>query len=259
MENTGYIESYFTNELAPEQAREFEKRIEMDPGFAEEVAFYLSTLNIARDVSQTEKKERFKKLYWQNEIENEGQPKAVPFIPTLGHVSGKTPVRKLIYYFVAAAAVAGIFFGIYYYTNNVSPQQLAIQYEKEKLQTLEVTMSSKRDSMQSALSSYNNGNTAEALAQFEQIIRSDTSNFTAKENAGLAALRLNEYDKALMWFKELETYSGNYSNPALFYQALTLMTRNQSGDVAKAKQLLEQVVTRNLERKETAEDWLKKW
>ena len=42
MDNLDYIESYFTNVLAPDQAREFEKRIESDPVFAEEVAFYLS-------------------------------------------------------------------------------------------------------------------------------------------------------------------------------------------------------------------------
>ena len=42
MDNTDYIESYFTNGLVPDQAREFEKRIVSDPGFAEEVAFYLS-------------------------------------------------------------------------------------------------------------------------------------------------------------------------------------------------------------------------
>jgi hypothetical protein len=36
------------------------------------------------------------------------------------------------------------------------------------------------------------------------------------------------------------------------------MDRNQPGDVAKAKQLLQQIVQNDLEGKETAQDWLKR-
>ena len=87
---------------------------------------------------------------------------------------------------------------------------------------------------------------------------SDSSVFTAKKYAGITALRLKEYDKALSWFEQMETYKGLYSNPAQILQAVTLMERNQPGDAAKAKQLLQKIVTDDLEGKEFAQEWLKK-
>ena len=258
MDNTDYIESYFTNELVPDQAREFERRIESDPAFAEEVAFYLSALKVSREVSQSEKKAQFKKLYQNNSAEDITPVRNISITRPLGNASIFAPISKLVYYIAAAAVVTGIIFGTYIFMKPVSTQQLASQYEKEHLQTLGVTMSSQTNSLQTGLRLYNDGKAQEALLQFESIIRSDTFNFTAKEYAGLSALRLKEYDKALNWFKALETRT-LYSNPALFYQALTFMDRNQSGDAAKAKQLLQQIVQNDGEGKETAQEWLRKW
>jgi tetratricopeptide (TPR) repeat protein len=249
MDNTDYIESYFTNELVPDQAREFEKRIESDPGFAEEVAFYLSALTVSREVGQTEKKEHFKKLYQENSTAYQ--------IP-VRNISTKYPFRKLAYYITAAAAIVGIVFGTYIFTGFASPQQLASQYEKDHLQTLDVTMGGQMDSIQTGRNIYNSGKPAEALLYFEKIIHSDSSNSTAKKYAGLSALKLKEYDKALAWFKELETYSQDFANPGLLYEALTLMDRDQPGDKAKAKLLLHQIINNDLEGKETAQKWLKK-
>jgi len=112
--------------------------------------------------------------------------------------------------------------------------------------------------MQTGLRYYNEGKLSEALNQFQSMVRSDTSNYRAKEYAGLTALRLQNYDLALRWFDELKTYTTNYSNPALFYTALTLMKRNQPGDALRAKQILQEIVDKDLDGKETAQEWLKK-
>jgi tetratricopeptide (TPR) repeat protein len=248
MDNTEYIESYFTNELVPDQAREFEKRIESDPVFAEEVAFYLSAFKISRELAQTERKEHFKKLYKDNYREDQIPAKII---------SVKNPFRRFIYYAASAAVIAGLIFGVYRITNTATPLQLATQYEKENLQTLGVTMSSHADSIQTGIRLYNDGKYTEALLHFETIIRSDTSNSDAIKYAGYSALMLKKYDDALNLFKELEAYK-MYSNPALFLQALTLLDRNQPGDATNAKQLLEQTVQNDLDGKETAQDWLKK-
>jgi tetratricopeptide (TPR) repeat protein len=250
MDNLDYIENYFTNEPDADRTREFEKKIESDPSFAEEVAFFLSVLKLSREESESGSKRVFREIYQKNKLVT-----AAP----VRNIANRRPARKLIYYIAAAAAVAGIVFGTYILTTGVSPRQLADKYISGHLQTLGVTMSGHGDSLQTGLQMYNEGKPAEALVQFERIIQSDTSNFTAKEKAGLAALRIKDYDKALLWFKELETYSGNYSNPALFYQALTLMERNQSGDDTKAKRLLQQIVQNDLDGKETAQQWLRKW
>lgn len=259
MDNLEYIESYFSHEPDADRTREFDKKIESDPVFAEEVAFYLSVLHVSREEFQAEKRNQFREIYQKNQAVD------LPHVQKssgsrLKRTSRTTPIRKLVYYVAAAAAVSGIIFGTYTFTNAASPQQLADKYISENLQSLGVTMSSRVDSMQTGLQMYNDGKYAEALVQFEKIIQSDTTNYTAKQYAGLAALRLKDYNKALAWFKELETYSGNQSNPAQLYQALTLMERNQSDDAAKAKQLLQQIVRNDLDGKEAAQEWIgRRW
>ena len=240
MDNLDYIENYFTSKPGTDLTREFEERIKSDPGFAEEVAFYLSAKEVSKEASGLEKKKRFKETYQKSRIVR------------------SVPVRKLIYYIATAAVVSGLIFGTYTFVKPVSPKQLAGQYEKEQLQTLPVTMSGRSDSLQTGLRLYNDGKYSEALTQFENIIRSDTSNFTARENAGISALRLKEYDQALSYFEQMANHQGLYSNPAQILQAVTLMERNGPGDTAKAKQLLQEIVLNDLEGKEYAEKWLKK-
>jgi tetratricopeptide (TPR) repeat protein len=114
------------------------------------------------------------------------------------------------------------------------------------------------DSLQNGFRLYNGGQYDSALQQFESILQKDTGNYLSKKYLGIVYLTLGNYDKALLYFQQLENNS-RYSNPAIFYQALTLMKRSQPGDKQKAKQLLQKVVDNNLEEKETAQRWLKKW
>jgi tetratricopeptide (TPR) repeat protein len=240
MDNLDYIENYFTNKPGTELTREFEGRINSDPGFAEEVAFYLAAYEVSKESAGNEKKQRFKETYQKN------------------RVARFVPVKKLVYYVATAAVVSGLIFGTYIFFRPVPPQQLAAQYEKENLQTLPVTMSGRSDSLQTGLRLYNEGKYSEALTQFENIIRSDSSHFSAEQYAGISALRLKEYDQALSYFEQMATRQGLYSNPAQILQAITLMERNLPGDVAKAKQLLQEIVSNDFEGKEDAEKLLRK-
>jgi tetratricopeptide (TPR) repeat protein len=256
MDYSELIDDFFTGSPDPEQVRAFEKRIESDPAFAEEVAFYLSTHTMAREVSQSEKKQQFRNLYLKNQSEETSSLRITDYTTPLQ--SRKTPVRKLIYFITAAAAVAGIIFGVYTQVQPVSPQQLAKNYEQEHLKMLGVTMGSHMDSLQTGLNYYNGNKADQALLIFEQLCRKDSTNSKAWENAGLAALRLKDYDKALTYFRKLETFTLRY-NRAVFYQAVTLMDRNGAGDVDTAQHLLQQVVQKDLEGKETAQEWLGEW
>jgi tetratricopeptide (TPR) repeat protein len=258
MDNLDYIESYFSNEPDSERAREFENRIETDPGFAEDVAFYLSVLDVSREKSREARKQHFKEIYQKDQAADLLSGKTESVSAPFYKISGQRPIRKLIYYIAAAAVVTGIIFSTNTLMNPVSPKQLADRYIKENLQTLGVTMSSRSDSLQNGLQLYNGGKFNRALEQFEAINRSDTSLSTAKEYAGLSALQLKEFDRALGWFEALETHT-LHANPALLYQAITLMERNQTGDVAKANQLLQKIVDQDLEGKEQAQEWLGKW
>ncbi len=95
-------------------------------------------LNVSKELAQTEKKEHFRKLY-----HDKSQVEHIP----VRKIYAPTQIRKLVYYISTAAVIAGIVYGTYTFTNTVPPQQLASQYEKEYMQSLDVTMSAKTDSI----------------------------------------------------------------------------------------------------------------
>jgi len=244
-DNLEYIDSYFKGNLHPDQTKQFEQRIANDRNFAEEVTFYLSAKQALKKEIITEKKRWFKELAEQNS--------------SLSRVRQITPVRKLWVYAAAAAVITCIFFaGYILFIKPVSPSQMAKQYIEKKLQRLDVTMGEK-DSLQNAKWTYNDGQLEVALEKFKRIVQADSSNFDAKIYSGIVYLRLENYDKALEYFQELEKYTSHYANPATFYHALTLMKRNRPGDKLEAKQLLKQVEQNDLEGKKTAKQWLNKW
>ena len=115
-----------------------------------------------------------------------------------------------------------------------------------------------KDSLQEGLRLYNDGQYNEALRQFESIGRRNTESYSIKKYIGITYLRLNNYDSALQYFQKFQNDT-LYTNPSLFYQALTLLKRNLPGDKAKARDLLQQVRDNDLEGKEFAQKWLDKW
>jgi tetratricopeptide (TPR) repeat protein len=244
LDNLEYIETYFNEELSMERKKEFEQRIITDPMFAEEVAFYLSSKQVAAAEMRRER-EKFKEIYQQHKQDN--------------RINRSQPslLRKLLPWAAVAAILAGIIFGWNTWFKPVSPNMLADKYMQENFQTLSVKMSSKQDSLQTGLGLYNEGRLEEALKQFENILLKDTSSVDAKKYAGIVSLRLGQYDKAINYFSQVEN-TRLYANPGKFYHALTLMKRNYTDDKQKAKLLLNQVVQNNLEEKETAKYWLRK-
>jgi tetratricopeptide (TPR) repeat protein len=250
MENhTEYIDDYFAGNLNPEERKNFEKQMELDKNFAAEVAFYVAAKQALKEELAVEKKEWFRELASQH--------------VTLSEKTRSAPVRRIWVYRLAAAAVfVGIVFfswNLFFQPSTTSPNELANKYISTNLENLGVTMGV-LDSMQEALQFYNAKQYTAALQYFEQIIQRDTSNYKAKTNAGLSSLMLGNYDKALSYFQQLATYTTNWSNPAIFYQALTLMKRNRPGDKEEAKRLLKEVVDNHLDNEEEARHWLnKKW
>jgi len=241
-----YIEAYFTGALSTEERQEFEKRIEMNKDFAAEVAFYLSAKQVLKEEVIREKKEWFRQLAAEN--------------AALSDARKPGQVRKMWVYRVAAAAavISVIFFSWYLFVQKPgSPTQLADKYIRDSFQTLGVKMSTTKDSLQIGVQLYNKGQFASAAEILESVAQRDSLNTKARTNAGIAYLRSGNYDKALANFLQLEK-TPLYSNPGVFYQALTLLKRNQSGDKRRAWQLLQKVVDDGLDQKETAQQWLKK-
>src|SRR5258707_6837677 len=65
MDSLEYIDSYFGGEFPQEETSRFEKRMQEDPAFAEEVAYYLGIRTALKEVNHEERKARFRELYRQ--------------------------------------------------------------------------------------------------------------------------------------------------------------------------------------------------
>ncbi|MEP7142796.1 MAG: hypothetical protein ABI707_07995 [Ferruginibacter sp.] len=231
-----YIDDYFKSSPGDEQKQEFEQRIINDVSFAGEVAFYISANGAIKEQMQEEKKQRFRQIYYEQKV-----------IPIT-----KRPVRKLMQYMAAASVIAAVVLLTWFLTGSkTSPQQLADQYIQQNFQTLSVKMGSP-DSLQTGLRLFNQDKLTEALNQFEGILKNDPTNDEAKKYAGIVSLRLTQYDKALGYFSSLASETLEI-NPGKLYVAITLLKRNQTGDVATAKKLLQEIKEEDLEGKADAE------
>ncbi len=245
MNNLELIEAYFNEELSAEKKSEFERRITEDSAFAEETAFYLSSRQAAA-AELGENRNRFREIYQQYKQQNAGVASKV------------SPLRKLWPWVAAAAVMAGIILGWYLFLQPASPTKLADRYIEENFQNLSVKMGGREDSVQTALRFYNEGKSEEALKYFESMAARDSSFAEAIKYAGIACLRLGQYDKAISYFSQLSNYT-LHANPGPFYHALVLIKRGRGSDLDSAKQLLQLIVDKDLDKKEAAEKMLRKW
>ncbi|MEO6843699.1 MAG: hypothetical protein ABI184_00930 [Ginsengibacter sp.] len=240
MDSMEYIESYFKGNNTAEQKLRFENKILNDAGFADEVAFYISANGVMTQELYEEKKQRFREMYESHKV-----------------VAMKPRVRSLWKYMAAASVILAAFLLTWFLSvDSSSPHQLADKYVQQNLTTLNVTMGN-GDSLQTGIRLFNSGKLNEALSVFETLEKSDASNSEATKYAGIVSLRLHNYDKAIKYFSLLEANTALYSNPGKFYKAIALLERNSEGDKEQAKQLLQEVVDKDLEGKSEAEKWLK--
>ncbi|MGB8193692.1 MAG: hypothetical protein WCF67_17300 [Chitinophagaceae bacterium] len=245
MQSLEFIDNYFKGTLNPEETRQFEQKILNDPAFAEEVAFYCNTMQELESDMTAEKKHHFLKLYRLGEVRISPKPSLLRRM--------FTPLRV-----AAAALVPVIIVCWYFFQMPVSTLRLAEKYIDKDLHKMDVKMSGGKDHIQTGQNLYNEGKDAEALQEFELAIKSDPAQAEPKKFAGIVSLRMEDYDRALNYFRQVDSIP-QYSNPGKFYQALTLMKRNQPGDRQEAKKLLEDVVAKKLEKHATAEEWLDSW
>jgi tetratricopeptide (TPR) repeat protein len=269
-----YIDAYFNNVMSKEEAILFEKKIDEDKEFAAEVAFYLSAKQSLVEQVHLEKKEHFRQLLAQADASAVEPQKTQQtslgewlrglFAPGISSSASGSYVairRTMVYRLaIAAAILICVFFAGYLFLfKSASPQQLANNYMNENLQTLGVNMSAESDSIDIGKRMYNQAHYDSAIAQFQSIIKRDTGNFEANTYLGVVYLRKGDYNEALAYFQQLEHHTVAV-NPAIFYQALTLMKRNQQGDKQKARELLKEVRDQGLEGQKFASQWLnKKW
>lgn len=238
-EKLDHIDDFFKGELDAEQLESFERRIAEDPGFAEEVAFYLSSTGTLRQQVTEERKVHFRKLYDET---NKRAHRTINLWP----------------YMAAAASIVVILIGAYFLYPSASPEKIAETYINKNLSTLPVVMSSGEDSVQHGLRLYNEGKFNEASEAFAQILANHPDQYKVREYAGIVSLRMKNYDNALAHFERLSKATHLYANSGNFYISLTLLKRNRPGDAQKAKAHLEQLVHDREANEEAARELLKR-
>ena len=124
-----YIDDFFKGSPGPNEKKEFEKRLKEDPTFAEEVAFYVATINVLKDEAKSERKERFRNFKSDETSEEASEPINV------------RPMRnsRRVWMYSAAASVLVLFMAGYLLLGNGStPAEMADKYIKDSFNQLRV-------------------------------------------------------------------------------------------------------------------------
>src|SRR5205814_4370248 len=114
-----YIDDYFGGMLNPEESKEFQRRLENDKMFADEVAFYLAAKQASKEEVIKDKKEWFREIAGQN--------------PSFAEVRSPARIKRMwTYRLAAAASVVGILLLSWYFflQKPASPDRLADRYIK---------------------------------------------------------------------------------------------------------------------------------
>jgi tetratricopeptide (TPR) repeat protein len=244
-ETLAYIESYFNGELSTPEKHTFENRCEADPSFAEDVAFYIQMRAGLKQKLYQQKKKEFAEQY----KELASRPPVV-----------KQPViRKLFPYIAAAIAACLLLFVIrQFFFKPDSSQELAENYIQKNIVTLGIPMGSTKDSLDLGVAQFNQKNYQQAEVIFKALTSSSAEGAEAIKDLGIVYLVTGKYDQAVNQFETLSKNTNLYANPGLFYEAVSLMKRDQPGDKTKAKSILEEVIRQDLPGKKEAELWIQK-
>ncbi|WP_420147732.1 hypothetical protein, partial [Spirosoma sp.] len=227
------IENYLTGQLSSEERTQFEATLRNDPDVANAMAFYLVTKQTALQEAREQRRQELDALRKQN----------VPARPLQS-----APIR-----WVAAASLV-LLLGLGWYflfptESTAVASHLADEYVTENFMQLPTTMDGMADSLKIGAEQFNLGKLAEADAVFQAILSRQPDNDSALKYAGIVSLRQGNYDKAITSFHQLSQQTDLVANPGTFYEAIALLKRGQKSDESKAKQLLEEVVSKNLEGK----------
>jgi tetratricopeptide (TPR) repeat protein len=231
------IDNYFTGQLTPPEKMRFEQQIVADPHLAESVAFYVQARQTARQQAVTAQAER--KAEWATLRERQG----------VVHKSRWAPMSY------AAAACVLLLLGFFvFWPNPSAPAEVADRYIRENLTTLPITMSGQPNNLQLARQAYNTGQFAQAETLIASWQKRQPDNTEVLELAGLVSLRQGDYDKAIGQFHRLSQRTDLQANPGLFYESIARLKRNQSGDEATARKLLQTAIDQNLDGKKGAKE-----
>ena len=228
------IDKYLNNELNLSERQVFENQLSTDEVLAKEFAFYANTYTASKRLANEKRKEQFEGL--RKEIVNRPVRKIEPMIWLSG---------------LGASVILAFGFWWFSQTATSNAELLADVYIQEHFENLPVKMDGNADSLQMGLRLFNEEKLNEAQKIFEGILQRKSNESEATKYAGITALKLQQYNKAIQYFQALSQQTNLYSNPGKFYEGLALMKQNTT-DGKKIKEILNEVIINNLEGNEEA-------
>jgi len=233
------IERYVDAELTEAEKQQFEADLAQDAALADDLAFYLQS-KVAAQQAAHEALLAEKHKQW-NTLEAE-------------------PPRSLTRSaWMSMAASVLLVVAILFYFNNPFKQSLndrAETYLATHFKTLPVHLGDESQSLQGAIQAYNQQQYEPAITLAAIYLSQHPQDAEALRVIGLAHLQKKEYHEALAYFQQLSAQTQLYSNPGKYYEGLTYLLRNQEGDEAQGRKLLEEVIAQNLEGKPEAMELL---
>jgi tetratricopeptide (TPR) repeat protein len=228
------IEKYLNFETSLSERQDFENQLLTNKELSKELAFYLHAKAANQELAIEKRRAEFEEL--RNEISNRSSGKIKPMF----WISG-----------IAASVLLALGFWWFSHTNALNPEVFADTFIQEHFENLPVKMDGNVDSLQMGLRFFNEQKLYEAQIIFEDILRRKNSDSEAIKYAGITAMRLKKYDKAINYFQSLSKQTSQYSNPGKFYEALALM-KQQPANKKEIEILLKEVIDKNLEGNEEA-------
>lgn len=223
------INKYLNNEMSLSERQIFENQLLTDEDLVNELAFYTHVKLANQELAREKRKAEFEAL--RKEISNRPSGKIKPMI----WISG-----------IAASVILAFGFWWFSYTDTLNPAEYADTYIHQHFENLPVKMDGNADSLQMGLRLFNEQKLSEAQAIFEDILQRKNVDSEAIKYAGITALRLKQFDKAIVYFQALSQQKNLYSNPGKFYEALALM-KQQPINKKEVEILLDEVIDNNLE------------
>jgi tetratricopeptide (TPR) repeat protein len=235
------IDKYFNNELSLSERQDFENQLVDNNELKENISFYLNTRNAAKQLADDKRRVEFEELRQK-----------------LSQKSGNSGKIKPIVWLSGLAASVVLMVGFWWFSRmpNTELDVIADAYVQEHFQNLPVKMDATVDSLQIGLRLFNEQKLLQAQSIFESILKQKNNDNEALKYAGITALRLENYDKAIQYFKDLASQRELFANPGKFYQALALLQESPANK-EEAEILLREVIEQNLEGKEEALKMLK--
>ena len=228
------IEKYLNDEMSLSERQNFEDQLLTNNELMQELAFYTHAKMANQAIAKEKRKAEFEAL--RKEFSKHPSGKIKPMI----WISG-----------MAASVIVALGFWWLLHTATPNPMEYADTYVQEHFQNLPVKMDGNADSLQMGLRLFNEQKLSEAQVIFEAILQRKNVDSEAIKYAGITALRLKQFDKAIGYFQALSQQKNLYSNPGKFYEALTLM-QQQPINKKEIENLLKEVIDNNLEGNQEA-------